>query len=143
MRGVFDQYLLRVAPPVDKRLIPLTKGRFSATGVNRVGLVTTTGARSRTARTHPILLIADGDGFLAMGANYGRPSHPAWTYNLLSHPECDVLFRGSQRRHRAALLDGAARDAAWATALDFYAGYTLYETRAAPREIRFFRLTPA
>ncbi len=42
-----------------------------------------------------------------------------------------------------SLLTGDARAAAWATAVDFYAGYEQYRTRCAPREIRVFRLRPA
>lgn len=142
MRGAFDPYLIHVAPRLDPVLIPLTKGRLSSTGANRVALITSTGAKSGEPRKHPVLLIPTDDGLIAMGAHFGRPTHPAWTYNLLAHPECDVIFRGVRARHRAELLEGAAHDAARAAALDFYAGYTQYEERAAGREFRFFRLTP-
>src|SRR5437763_578303 len=45
------QFLLRVAPKIDKAVIPRTKGRLSATGIDKVGLVTTTGAKSGERRT--------------------------------------------------------------------------------------------
>ena len=123
-------------------LIPRTKGRLSSAGVGKVGLVTTTGAKSGLRRTHPLALIADGDGLLAIGSNYGRPSHPAWSANLLAHPECTIEFMGPPAKYRAELLTGDARASAWATANDFYAGYERYRASCAPREIKLFRLRP-
>ncbi len=141
MSGAGTFFLLYVAPHVDKVLIPRTNGRLSSTGIGRVGLVTTTGAKSGLPRTQPLVLIDDGNGLIVTGSHYGRPTHPGWSFNLLAHPECDVIFNGPKQRYRATLLTGAERDAAWETALDFYAGYANYETRAAPRDIRLFRLT--
>ena len=105
-----------------------------------MGLVTTTGAKSGSPRTHPLTLINDSDGLLAIGSNYGRAKHPAWSANLLAHPECTVEFMGPPAKYRAELLTGDARASAWATATDFYAGYERYRASCAPREIRLFRL---
>ncbi|WP_231995945.1 nitroreductase family deazaflavin-dependent oxidoreductase [Mycobacterium sp. 852002-51163_SCH5372311] len=136
------QFALHVAPRIDKVLIPRTKGRLSAMGLDKVGLVTSTGAKSGQPRTHPLALIEDGDGLLAIGSNYGRPSHPAWSANLKTHPECTIEFKGPPKKYRAELLTGDARAKAWDTAVDFYAGYESYRTSCAPREIRVFRLKP-
>ncbi len=136
------QYLLHLAPRIDKTLIPRTKGRLSSAGFDRVGLVTTTGAKSGQQRTHPLVLIDDADGLLAIGSNYGRKNHPAWSANLIAHPDCTVEFRGSPKRYRAELLTGDARASAWAAAADFYVGYERYRSSCAPREIRVFRLAP-
>jgi deazaflavin-dependent oxidoreductase (nitroreductase family) len=134
------RFLLHVAPRIDKVVIPRTHGRLSSAGFNKIGLVTTTGAKSGSPRTQPLVLIDDGDGLLAIGSNYGRPPHPGWSANLLAHPECTVEFNGPPAQYRAELLDGDARVAAWATANDFYAGYDRYRVSCAPREIRVFRL---
>jgi deazaflavin-dependent oxidoreductase (nitroreductase family) len=142
MSPVGYQFLLRAAPRIDKVLIPQTHGRLSSAGFDKVGLVTTTGAKSGQPRTQPLALIDDSDGLLAIGSNYGRPPHPAWSANLLAHPECTVEFRGPSARYRAELLTGDARAAAWATAVDWYAGYERYRASCAPREIRVFRLRP-
>ena len=137
-----NQFALHLAPRIDKVLIPRTKGRLSAFGLDKVGLLTSTGAKSAQPRTHPLILIDDSDGLLAIGSNYGRPTHPAWSANLLAHPECTVEFMGPPAPYRAELLTGDARAAAWATTVDFYAGYESYCTSCAPREIRVFRLRP-
>ena len=106
------RYLLDVAPRIDKVLIPRTHGRLSSAGIDRVGLVTTTGAKSGLPRTHALVLIDDSDGLLAIGSNYGRPPHPAWSTNLLAHPECTVEFKGPPAQYRAELLSGDARASA-------------------------------
>jgi deazaflavin-dependent oxidoreductase (nitroreductase family) len=137
-----QQFLLHLAPPIDKVVIPLTNGRLSSAGVGKVGLVTTTGAKSGKPRINPLVLIADGDGLLAIGSNYGRPPHPGWTANLLAHPECTVEFMAPPKQYRAELLTGDARASAWATTVDFHAGYERYRASCAPREIRVFRLRP-
>jgi deazaflavin-dependent oxidoreductase (nitroreductase family) len=136
------QFVLHLAPRIDKVLIPPTNGRLSSFGIGKVGLVTTTGAKSGLQRTHPLTLIKDSDGLLAIGSNYGRAQHPGWSANLLAHPECAVEFMGPAAQYRAELLTGEARAAAWATATDFYAGYERYRASCAPREIRVFRLRP-
>jgi deazaflavin-dependent oxidoreductase (nitroreductase family) len=136
------QFLLKIAPRIDKAMIPRTGGRFSSTGRDKVGLVTSTGAKSGLQRTHPLVLIDDGDGLLAIGSNYGRPPHPAWAHNLDANPDCEVQFRGPTAPYRAELLTGADRERAWATAVDFYAGYERYRLSAAPRVIKVYRLRP-
>jgi deazaflavin-dependent oxidoreductase (nitroreductase family) len=136
------RFLVHVAPRIDKMVIPRTNGRLSSVGIDRVGLVTTTGAKSGLPRTHPLVLLDDSDGLIAIGSNYGRPPHPAWSSNLLAHPECTVEFLAPPAQYRAELLTGDARASAWATATDFYAGYERYRTKCAPREIRVFRLRP-
>jgi deazaflavin-dependent oxidoreductase (nitroreductase family) len=143
MSPVGYRFLLHVAPRIDKVLIPLTNGRLSSVGFDLVGLVTTTGAKSGEPRTTPLTLIKHSDGLLAIGSNYGRAKHPAWSTNLLAHPECTIEFMGPPAKYRAELLTGDARDAAWATAVDAYAGYERYRASCAPREIRVFRLRPA
>jgi deazaflavin-dependent oxidoreductase (nitroreductase family) len=136
------RFLLHIAPRIDKALIPRTNGRLSSAGIDAVGLITTTGAKSGLARTQPLVFIDDSDGLLAIGSNYGRPPHPAWSTNLLAQPECMVEFKGPPRKYQAELLTGDARAAAWATATDFYAGYERYRASCAPREIRLYRLHP-
>lgn len=136
-------YLFNVAPRFDKAVIPRTNGRFSATGFNKVGILTSIGAKSGERRSQPMTMLEDGDDLIVIGSNYGRPHHPGWSANLLANPECEVVFRGSPRKCRATLITGAERETAWEKAVDFYNGYAAYKERCAPREIRLFRLSPA
>jgi deazaflavin-dependent oxidoreductase (nitroreductase family) len=135
-------YLMHVAPRFDRAVIPRTNGRLSSMGIDKIGLVTTTGAKSGKPRTGPLALIHFEGDLLAIGSNYGRESHPAWSANLLADPDCEIEYQGPTRPYRARLLEGEERARAWATATDFYPGYDRYKERCAPREIRVFRLTP-
>ncbi|WP_242657716.1 nitroreductase family deazaflavin-dependent oxidoreductase [Mycobacterium kubicae] len=142
MTPVGYQFLLHLAPRIDKAVIPRTRGRLSCAGLDKVGLVTSTGAKSGQPRSQPLALIEVPEGLLAIGSNYGRPQHPAWSANLLAHPDCTVEFKGPPQRYRAELLTGERRAAAWDTAVDYYAGYERYRASCAPREIRVFLLRP-
>ncbi|BDB41754.1 hypothetical protein IWGMT90018_22000 [Mycobacterium kiyosense] len=136
------QLAVHVAPSVDRFLLPRTNGRFSTAGLDMVGLLNTTGAKSGQPRSHPLVLIHDADGLLAIGSNYGRPEHPGWSANLLKNPDCSVQFKGQTLPYRAELLTGDERAKAWAAAVDYYPGYENYRVNCAPREIRVFRLRP-
>lgn len=135
-------YLMKLAPSFDKAVIARTNGAFSATGFNKVGLLTSTGAKSGERRTQPLVMLSDGADLIVIGSNYGRPGHPAWSANLLANPSCEVTFRGPTRSCAATQLSAEERAAAWEKAVDFYNGYAVYEARCAPRKIRIFRLTP-
>lgn len=143
MSRVGYRYLLHLAPRIDRFLIPRTHGRWSSVGKGTVGLLTATGAKSGQPREAPVLPVPEPEGtLLLIGSNYGRAGHPAWSANLLAHPECTLIYEGDERRFRARLLEGVEREAAWARAADSYAGYEAYKASAAPRVIRVFRLEP-
>ena len=119
-------FLLHVAPAIDKALIPRTRGRFSSTGFDKVGLVTTTGAKTGQPRTHPLVLLIDGEDLIAIGSNYGRATHPAWSANLLANPRCTVEFLDYGACTQVVLADEGA-DAGehaygWGGALNHLAG---------------------
>ena len=107
-----------LAPRVDRFLIPRTNGHLSTMGQDKVGLVTTTGAKSGKAHPQPLALLDGGDGLLAIGSNYGREKHPGWSANLLAHPDCIVELtvrlvptgpNAGGRRARRRLVDGRRR----------------------------------
>ena len=65
----------------------ITEGRFTGRDIL---LLTTTGAKSRQPRTHPLAYTRDGDHYLIIASKGGAPSHPAWYHNLRAHPEVTV-----------------------------------------------------
>jgi deazaflavin-dependent oxidoreductase (nitroreductase family) len=136
------EYTLRLAPRIDRLLIPRTHGKFSSLGFNRVGFLTSRGAKSGHKRTNPIVLIRHGDELLAVGSNYGRPTHPSWSTNLIAHPDCEVEFLAARAAFRATLVTGEEREQIWETVLDYSVAYDRYAQNAAPRQIRVFRLAP-
>jgi deazaflavin-dependent oxidoreductase (nitroreductase family) len=132
--------LVRRLVPWDRTLLRRSNGRYTALGPFGVPLLllTTTGARSGQPRTTPLVFLRRGPALLLAGSNFGQSHHPAWSTNLLAHPEAQVNIGGERVAVRSRLLDGAERQAAWE--LFRAAGpYGVYETRT-DRTIRVFAL---
>ncbi|MFF2389924.1 nitroreductase family deazaflavin-dependent oxidoreductase [Agromyces sp. NPDC058104] len=84
----------------------------------------------------------DGAGrAIVAGTSFARDRHPAWTYNLLAHPDASITVRGRPMRVRASLIDDEGRDAAWARIEAQWPGYRAYE-RESGRVVRLFLLQP-
>jgi deazaflavin-dependent oxidoreductase (nitroreductase family) len=143
MSSLGQQYLLRVAPHIDRFIIPRTNGRWSSTGKGLVGLLTCTGARSGEERTLPLSAIQREDHGLLAGSNYGREKAPPWVHNLRANPDCQWEYDRGPEPMVARELEGEERADAWSFIKDWYAGYAVYEKRASHRTIAVFRLDPA
>ncbi|MFF7094309.1 nitroreductase family deazaflavin-dependent oxidoreductase [Streptomyces rubradiris] len=140
---LFAKVAPRVIPALDRAVHRLTGGRVLPSARMLPGVIlTSTGARSGLPRRTPLACVPEEDGgWLLIGSNFGRPAHPAWTRNLLAHPDATVAWRGRDIPVTARLLTGADRTAAWREALALWPPYAVYQSRVE-REIRLFRLTP-
>jgi deazaflavin-dependent oxidoreductase (nitroreductase family) len=120
-----------------------TGGRFQISALLVPTLVLLTrGARSSLRRETPLMCWPLDDGtFFVAGSNWGRPNHPAWTANLIAHPEAQLVYRRRRRDVKAHLLDAAERDLAWPVLEAQWPHYREYE-RVAGRTVRIFRLSP-
>ncbi|POX46969.1 nitroreductase family deazaflavin-dependent oxidoreductase [Streptomyces sp. Ru71] len=138
----FARIAPHVVPALDRAVHRLSRGRTLLSTLMLPGLVlTTTGARSGLPRRTPLACLPQDDGWLLVGSNFGRPGHPAWTHNLLAHPDARISFRGEEIEVTARLLRGEERAAAWRAALALWPPYAAYQARVE-REIRVFRLVP-
>jgi deazaflavin-dependent oxidoreductase (nitroreductase family) len=141
---VGNWYLTKLAPRLDPPLLRLTGGRVSSVYPVQVMLLTTTGAKTGQPRTLPLLYVTDGDRLLLIASNYGKTTHPAWYRNLVANPKVDVLAGKRSGTYVASeITDPAERERAWHLALDIYAGYGDYESRAGDRTIPLVRLERA
>jgi deazaflavin-dependent oxidoreductase (nitroreductase family) len=135
----------RVAPGVVPRLDRLTHrvtgGRFMLTdrGLVPMLVLTATGAKSGQPREVPLACLPDGDGFYVVGSNFGRRDHPAWTANLLAHPDAEVSHAGRRFPVRARLLDAEEKAELWARITEMWPSYDVYTERSG-RDLRVFRL---
>lgn len=129
--------------PLDRWLQRRSRGRVTLSGRPDLPsvLLTTTGAKSGQPRTVPLLAARDGDGWVAVGSNWGQQRHPAWSGNLLANPEAVVTVGPHEVPVQAVLADGAERDRLWALAVAVWPGYTDYAERSH-RDLRVFRLVP-
>ncbi|MDX2596906.1 MULTISPECIES: nitroreductase family deazaflavin-dependent oxidoreductase [Streptomyces] len=133
-----------VVPALDRAVHRLTRGRVLLSALMLPGVIlTSTGARSGLPRRTPLACMpaADGRGWILVGSNFGRTGHPAWTHNLLAHPDASVSWKGRDVPVTARLLTGAERAAVWRELLVFWPPYAAYQARVE-REIRLFRLEP-
>jgi deazaflavin-dependent oxidoreductase (nitroreductase family) len=130
-------------PPVERALAALTGGRVQLSALLVPSLVLhTTGARSGLTRDVPLMYTPDGRGrAIVAGTNFAGARHPAWTANLLAHPDAAITVRGRTMAVRASLIPDGERDAVWAHIEAQWPGYRAYE-RESGRTVRLFRLQP-
>ncbi|MFC8917527.1 nitroreductase family deazaflavin-dependent oxidoreductase [Streptomyces sp. NPDC057116] len=140
----FARIAPHVVPALDRAVHRLTGGRVLPSARMLPGLVLVTrGARSGLERRTPLACVPEDPAattWVLVGSNFGRPAHPAWTANLLAHPDAEVHWRGRTVPVRARLLKGEDRQVAWEKALRLWPPYAAYQARV-DREIRLFRLT--
>ena len=134
-------WLIRSLVPADRWLLARSAGRVTVLGPfgTPLLLLTTTGTRSGQRRTTPLVYLTDGDHVLLAASNFGRSDHPAWSTNLLAHPEATVAIGDHTVPVTAELLEGDDRDRAWHRFADLATTYDVYQSRT-DRVIRMFRL---
>ena len=141
----FGASLIKRLVPLDRTVLLRTNGRLTVLGpiAAPVLLLTTTGARTGRSRTTPLLFARDeGDTLVVVGSNFGQAHHPAWTANLLAHPEAIVRVGGATVPVAAQLLHGHQAEQAYERMVTVARTYAEYRSRT-DRTIRVFRLTPA
>ncbi|QLH23546.1 nitroreductase family deazaflavin-dependent oxidoreductase [Streptomyces sp. Rer75] len=139
---VFARLAPHVVPAFDRAVHRLTRGRVLPSARMLPGVVLTArGARSGLPRRTPLACMPEDGGWILVGSNFGRPGHPAWTANLLRHPDAEISWQGRDIRVRARLLEGPERERAWSAVVAFWPPYERYQARVE-RRIRLFRLEP-
>jgi deazaflavin-dependent oxidoreductase (nitroreductase family) len=142
----FARIAPHVVPALDRAVHRLTRGKVLLSAQLLPGVVLSVrGAKSGQLRRTPLACMPEGEGkesgrsWLLIGSNFGRTGHPAWTANLLAHPDAEVSWKGEDIPVTARLLAGEERDAAWQALLAFWPPYATYQARVE-REIRIFRI---
>jgi deazaflavin-dependent oxidoreductase (nitroreductase family) len=133
---------ISVFPEIDRRLLPLTRGRLS-TGLGQpIVLLHVRGAKSGVERTVPLLATKQGDLVVVIASKAGAKHHPAWFHNVRANPDVEVTLRGTRVPMHATIAEGPERDRLWAMAVDNYSGYARYQQRAGARTIPVVALRP-
>jgi deazaflavin-dependent oxidoreductase (nitroreductase family) len=76
----------------------------------RVGILTSTGAKTGLKREAPLGFVLREDGTVLIGS--GSKVNRGWTVNLKANPACTFSIKGAERRYEARLLEDAERPAA-------------------------------
>lgn len=113
---------------------------LGSVGGTPILLLTTTGRKSGKGRTTPLGYFADGQDYIIVASNGGRPTRPAWYYNLTQTPQVTIQMRDRAIQANASTVPEHERAALWqkiAAAAPAYAPY------AAPeRAVPLVRVTP-
>ena len=137
-------FYINVAMRVDRVLLPLSRGRFSISVGQQVGMLETVGAKSGELRKTPLLFIRDANHVVLIASMGGAPRHPSWLHNIRANPRVKFVGPGGTTGDYVAReADGDERARLWDEAVDYYAGYATYKVRAGKREIPIVVLEPA
>ncbi|GAB3617328.1 nitroreductase/quinone reductase family protein [Okibacterium endophyticum] len=130
-------------PPLERMMAWLTRGRVQLSGLLLPSLVLhTIGAKSGAERETVVMYCPEPGGrMLVTGSNFARGGHPAWTWNLMAHPDIEVSVRGRRIPVHATLIEDAEREEVWTALEENWPHYRDYE-RASGRVLRIFRLVP-
>jgi deazaflavin-dependent oxidoreductase (nitroreductase family) len=134
----------RLGPRIDPWLTKRTGGNINKLYGFPALLLESTGAKSGQRRESPLLYARDGDDFVIVGTNFGTEKHPAWTGNLMKHPEAAVVV-GEERVPVVAELveDDTTFDRLFPKLARVYPGYDRYLERLdGIRRPRLFLLHP-
>lgn len=80
----------------------------------------------------------DGDLYV-VGSNFGGEHHPAWSYNLIAHPDATTTMEGRNTPVTAELLDDEDKARVWPQLVEEWPPYARYAERTE-RDLRVFRL---
>jgi deazaflavin-dependent oxidoreductase (nitroreductase family) len=130
----------KVAPPLDRAVHRLTGGRYTVSQfMLPVVMLTTTGARSGLPRPVPLATVPVGDDLVVVGSNFGQKHHPAWSGNLIAHPQAHVSIGGREYDVDAELLDEDGVAEVWPRLTAVWPLFDRY-AETAGRTLRVFRL---
>jgi deazaflavin-dependent oxidoreductase (nitroreductase family) len=130
-------------PPVERLLTCLSGGQVQLSGLLVPSLLLhSIGARSGVERDTELMYAPDDRGrAIVAGTSFARERHPAWTYNLMAHPDAAITVRGRRMPVHATPVAGADREEAWRRIERQWPGYRAYE-RESGRTVRLFLLQP-
>jgi deazaflavin-dependent oxidoreductase (nitroreductase family) len=92
-------------------------------------LLTHTGRKSGDEHTTPLIFGRDGDHYVIVASQGGRPVHPNWYENLVAHPEVGVQVKADRFRARARTAEGEERERLWRMMNGIWRHYDEYATR--------------
>jgi deazaflavin-dependent oxidoreductase (nitroreductase family) len=111
-------------------LYRITGGRIGRRLVNNdMLLLATTGRKSGTKHTVPLLYLADNEDIVVIASWGGRDDNPDWYKNLESNPEAEVQINSDRFDVRATVAGPERRARLWPQILEAYDGYREYQDR--------------
>jgi deazaflavin-dependent oxidoreductase (nitroreductase family) len=105
------------------------RSKFAGPGSRPLLLLTTTGAKSGTRRTTPMMYIPNGERLLVIASNIGAPNHTDWYYNIVAHPEVTVEVGTETYEATAIVTQGTERQQLWTWIIEQYPFFADHQTK--------------
>ena len=105
-------------------------------------IVTHTGNRTGATRKTPLMRVVDGDGYVLVGSQGGRPTDPVWVHNLRANPAVEIRDLTVVTPMRTEeVTDDAERSRLWELAVAAFPPYAEYQEKTT-RKIPVFVARP-
>ena len=105
-------------------------------------LVTHTGHKTGAVRKTPLMRVKDGDKYVLVGSQGGKPKDPEWVHNLRIDPSIELRDETAVRPMRVREVnDAAERTRLWDLAVKAYPPYAEYQKKTQ-RQIPVFVAEP-
>jgi proline iminopeptidase len=92
-------------------------------------ILTVSGRKTGKEYATPLIFGGDGDNYVVVGSQGGRPQHPDWYLNLAENPEVRVQVKADKFRARARTAAGEERDRLWQRMNEIWPHYDEYQTK--------------
>ncbi len=104
-------------------------------------LLTTLGRKSGKKRITPVNYYRDGENYLLVGTNWGKPVQAAWYLNLMRQPSAVIQVKKETLAVTARPADGDEYTRLWANVASLNPFYPRYQAQTR-RRIPIVILTP-
>ena len=106
-------------------------------------IVTHTGNKSGATRKTPLMRVKDGDNYVLVGSQGGRPTNPVWVYNLRANSSITIRdLTDVQPMVTREVEDDAERARLWELCVAAFPTYEEYQAKT-DRKIPVFIAEPA
>lgn len=106
-------------------------------------IVTHTGNKSGATRKTPLMRVKDGDNYVLVGSQGGRPTNPVWVYNLRANSSVTLRdLTDVQPMVTREVEDDAERARLWELCVAAFPPYEEYQAKT-DRKIPVFVAEPA
>lgn len=93
-------------------------------------IVTNRGRKTGAIRKTPLMTVKDGDNYVLIASQGGRPTNPNWYHNLKADPNVEIRDKTEVYSMRVREVeDSAERERLWALAVEAYPPYQEYQEK--------------
>ncbi len=91
-------------------------------------LVEHRGRKSGLTRTTPLVYLREGDRYVVVASQAGRPEHPQWFHNVVADPAVVVQVGKARTPMIATVADEPERARLWPKLVELYPDYDSYQS---------------